>query len=202
MSDPLSKHAVMEDYRYTADWFGAHIHNWRNWLGELAGKPDVRFLEVGSYEGRAVVWLLANILTHENASIDCVDPFLADGFYGLDRTRNYEERFDHNVKTALGTKKVRKIKLPSYEALRKLQPYSYHAIYIDGSHNAVDVLEDAVLAFRLLRPNGIMIFDDYGWAEFSDPWLMPRIAIDSFLHIYKGKYELVAHGYQVAVRKR
>ena len=32
-------------------------------------------------------------------------------------------------------------------------------MYIDGSHAARDVISDAVLAWALLRPGGVLIFD-------------------------------------------
>lgn len=32
-------------------------------------------------------------------------------------------------------------------------------VYIDGSHAAKDVIADAVLAWALLRPGGVLIFD-------------------------------------------
>ena len=38
---------------------------------------------------------------------------------------------------------------------------NFDLIYIDASHYAPDVLSDAVLAFKLLKPGGILIFDDY-----------------------------------------
>lgn len=66
---------MMEDYDFTEDWFGGHIGNWQRFLSHLSGQPNVVFLEIGCYEGRAVVWLLGNILTHETARIDCVDVF-------------------------------------------------------------------------------------------------------------------------------
>jgi hypothetical protein len=64
------------------------------------------------------------------------------------------------------------------------------------------VLEDGILAFRLLRPGGIMIFDDYEWKPYPDPWMMPGMAIDSFLHVYERQYELLGKAYQVAIKKR
>ncbi len=204
----------MEDYRFTTDWFSWNIANWRTWLAPLAGKPNVKFLEIGCYEGRATVWLLGNILSHETAKIDCLDIFLDLASTGAD-TSSYESRFDYNIKTDPGRNKVRKIKAASQEALRNLELYWYDAIYIDGSHTACDVLEDAVLAFRLLRPGGVMIFDDYEWTGSNrasgnspycscgpNPWLTPRMAIDSFLHVYEGQYELLAKAYQVAILKK
>ena len=45
----------------------------------------------------------------------------------------------------------------------KFQDEFFDIIYIDGNHEPEYVLEDAVLSFRKLKKNGIMIFDDYGW---------------------------------------
>ena len=43
-----------------------------------------------------------------------------------------------------------------------------------------ELLEDAVLSFRKLKKDGIMIFDDYGW---GGPDLTKR-GIDGFLSVY------------------
>ena len=45
---------------------------------------------------------------------------------------------------------------------------AFDFIYIDGSHMRVDVLLDAVLAWQLLKPGGIMALDDYEWNEYRD----------------------------------
>jgi predicted O-methyltransferase YrrM len=183
---------MMEEYDFTADWFGSNIENWTRDLGHLSGQPDVVILEIGSYEGRAVVWLLGNVLTHETARIDCVDVF---------HDPAYSRRFDHNVRTALGGTKVNKITGRSQDVLRQLRLEHYDAIYVDGSHAASDVLEDAVLGFRLLKHGGIMIFDDYHWGLQGDPLSTPKLAIDAFLAVYHGQYELLHHGYQVSIRR-
>lgn len=55
----------------------------------------------------------------------------------------------------------------------------------------MNVLEDAVLSFRLLRDRGIIIFDDYLWEPYWIPVKerlaenMPRPAIDAFVSIYR-----------------
>ena len=183
---------MMEDYQFTADWFGGNIINWQRYLAHLAGQANIAFLEIGCYEGRATVWLLGNILTHETAKIDCIDVFYDEG---------YEHRFDHNIKTVLGEKKVNKIKASSQIMLRNLLLYHYDAIYIDGSHTAPDVLDDAVLAFKLLKRGGIMIFDDYEWNVYQDILLTPKLAIDAFLAIYQRQYELLHKRYQVIIKK-
>jgi predicted O-methyltransferase YrrM len=79
-------------------------------------------------------------------------------------------------------------------------------IYVDGSHQAPDVLCDAVMSFRLLRPGGIIAFDDYLWQEplpyGADPIRSPKIAIDAFTNIYCRKITVLSmHLYQLYVRK-
>jgi len=197
--------SLMSDcYNFTFDWFSNNVPVWINLLGHLAGKPGVRFLEIGVYEGRSTIWLLENILAHETSSVDCVDHFIpfSAPWYPPGVSTNYEERFDQNIQLACGEKKVRKIKGFSQEILWKLPPSSYDGIYVDGSHDAPDVLEDAVVSFKLLKPGGILIFDDYEWNAYSDPWRLPRIAVDAFLHVYRHRYDLLHKSYQVALRKK
>jgi predicted O-methyltransferase YrrM len=74
---------------------------------------------------------------------------------------------------------------------------SYDFIYIDGSHKAADVLEDAVLSFRLLKVGGLLIFDDYAWngggpTEFDNP----RRGIDAFYHAYGNQLKQAHVSYQ------
>ena len=86
------------------------------------------------------------------------------------------------------------------------QAGQFDFIYIDGSHEAPDVLADAVLGFRLLKQGGILGFDDYWWHEElpggRDPIRTPKIAIDAFTNIYCRKVETLWHpNYQVYLRK-
>ena len=75
-----------------------------------------------------------------------------------------------------------------------------------GSHQAPDVLSDAVLSFSLLREGGVIAFDDYLWAEDMsygrDPLRCPKPAIDAFINIYFRKVEVIsAPLYQMYIRK-
>ncbi len=61
----------------------------------------------------------------------------------------------------------------------------FDVVYVDASHMAGDVLSDAVLAWKLLAPGGIMIFDDYAWSSLRYPGapdLQVCIAFVSPLH--------------------
>jgi predicted O-methyltransferase YrrM len=174
------------------DFFSRCITDWERLLNSYKGRPNLSFLEVGCCEGRATVWLLENILTHETAAIECVDIFDNPAI---------ELRFDENMKAGGFQTKVRKIKGFSQIELRKLPVDHYDFIYIDGSHFARATLEDMMLAFRLLKVGGIMVVDDYKWMLEKPELERPEIAIETFLAVYKGSYELLWKEYQVAIKR-
>jgi hypothetical protein len=77
-------------------------------------------------------------------------------------------------------------------------------IYIDGSHQAPDVLSDATLSFPLLKVGGTMIFDDYTWRSVpGDPLYGPKLAVDAFLNIYFHKMRIgwSPNNFQVVAQK-
>jgi predicted O-methyltransferase YrrM len=78
----------------------------------------------------------------------------------------------------------------------------YDFIYIDGSHIAKDVLTDACMAWPLLKPTGIMVFDDYMWGNPRDILHRPKPAIDAFTNIFAEEVDIVHVGYQLVVRKK
>lgn len=78
----------------------------------------------------------------------------------------------------------------------------YDFIYIDGSHIAKDVLTDACMAWPLLKPNGVMVFDDYLWGNPRDVLHRPKAAVDAFTTLFAEELEIIHVGYQAVVRKR
>lgn len=64
-------------------------------------------------------------------------------------------------------------------------------IYIDASHDADSVLSDAVLVWPLLKYNGIIIFDDYAWRRYTEPYNNPYVGIDGFVAAYKSEIEIL-----------
>jgi predicted O-methyltransferase YrrM len=197
-------HRMMRAKPYAAsyrhpDWFSQHIPVWEDMLAPLVGKPRLQFLEVGSFEGRSAVWMLQNVLTDRTSSLVCVDTF--GGGYdlaSLDLT-DLQETFSTNV--APWKKQVRLITGQSGVVLRLLDMV-FDFVYVDGSHIAEEAIEDAVLAWRLLRSGGIMAFDDYLWNGPPDPRLCPRTAIDAFLATRRpGSFEVLHKDVQLFMRK-
>lgn len=181
------------DYRYTQDWTTQYAALWEQYLQRYADQADVHALEVGAFEGRSSVWFLKNILTAQDSTITCLDIF--DG--------KFAENFDHNLKVSGFSSRMTKIKGNSRVELRKLTPASYDFIYIDASHMSAAVLDDACLCWPLLKPGGILIFDDYRFrSEVKKPTYTPKIAIDLFLNAMDAELDTLYRGYQVVIRKK
>jgi hypothetical protein len=183
---------------FTEDWFTRHIPVWESLLATVAGKP-IQALEIGVFEGRSAVWLLDSILTHPDASLTWIDTFGGSREHAGVDLSGLETRFRANV--ARFGSKVRGHVGRSQSVLRGVAEEQFDWIYIDGSHEAADVLADAVLAWPLLKPGGLMGFDDYGWRVFPQPEHWPGLAIDAFLYCMRGKFTEVHRGYQVWLRK-
>ena len=172
---------------------------WTKWIGHLAGKPDLRFLEVGSYEGQSALWFLRNILTHTSSKLLCVDTWHAGEDMPYVEDDSLLTTFLNNVDSYRANCGIMRGR--SQDILLKLEPDTYDVVYIDGSHTAPSVLSDSVMAWRLVKKGGIMIWDDYLWELFDDPLRQPKMAIDAFLACYLGQYELIAKEWQVAINK-
>jgi predicted O-methyltransferase YrrM len=183
---------------FTQDWFSRHIPLWERILAPYVAKP-VRALEIGVFEGRSTVWLLDRVLTHPDAGLTWVDTFGGSPENrGLDLSE-LENRFRANT-ARFGAKLTGHVGR-SQDVLRGLVGEQFDLVYIDGSHEAADVLSDAVLAWPLLKVDGVLGFDDYAWRMFPEPERCPGLAVDAFLGVMRGRFEDIHRGYQVWIRK-
>jgi hypothetical protein len=182
-------------YRYTQDWWSSHEAMWLTHFGSLAGQPGLRFLEIGSFEGRSACWIAEHLLTGEGSILVCIDPF--NGY--PDQERN----FDHNVNASPNTAhKILKLRGRSCEILHFLPAQGFDFIYVDGSHAGLDVIQDAAGAWKLLKPRGTLVFDDYENTVLPVlSGLAVKPTLDAFLGIMDGQYDLLFKDWQVAIRK-
>lgn len=178
---------------FTSDWVSNKAEKWKELLAHLIGKPNLRFLEIGSYEGRSACWWLNNILTHHSSKLICIDPWTG--------RPEREQRFDVNTKRF--GKKIEKRKGDSRLILPKLADGSIDFGYVDGCHEAGPALLDGILTLHKLKKGGIMIFDDYEHPGGGLQKLvhLPKKGIDAFLALYDFRIKVLHRGWQVAVRK-
>jgi len=175
-----------------------------NWF-EITGKANfekyvlplketaTNFLEVGCYEGQASVWMLENSEAH----LTVIDTF--KGGQDLPDEVKLRDRFEENTKQF--ENRITSFEGKSNVWLKGMTLDLSDFIYIDGSHLASDVLEDAVLAFPLLRKGGIMIFDDYTWGPSMNTYERPCFGIDSFILVYGNQLEILERNSQLILKK-
>ena len=169
------------------------------WDEILSKLQPRRILEIGSFEGLSTTYLIAKCTEYNPVEIHCVDTW-AGGIEheGIDFSE-VEQRFNTNVQLTINNVKspvtVFKHKGKSLAALSELtakERSGFDLVYVDGSHESPDVIADAVLGWELLRIGGAMVFDDYNNPNPHDDPKYPRLAIDSFLKIFHGRYKEVS----------
>jgi hypothetical protein len=177
-----------EGYAFEHDWFSGNLRRFEYFLSPLKGS-DCRLLEIGTDEGRAAVWLMNNVATAEGSRLTCVD------------IREHEN-WRWNIEATRASHRVDFREGRSADMLLTLPRSHFDFIYVDGYHGQVEVLEDAVLSFRLAKVGSIIAFDDYTWeSEAHDLDGTPKPAVDAFCSIYRNKIDLLTKGRQVWVRK-
>jgi len=139
-----------------ADWFP---HDAAGWLTEAEGRELARLaegknvLEIGAYLGRATICLAQTART-----VGTIDTF--DG-RGTAQPGNTRPLFERNLRRHRVMEKVNVYQGESVEMLANLPP-AFDLVFIDGSHDRASVWNDATAAAALLRPDGVLVFHDYG----------------------------------------
>ena len=179
---------------FTSDWVTSRLKEWEVNFIPLDGKP-IRILEVGSYEGRSACWFLQHIMNDPKSELICVDPW--GGVEGAARLR----RFDMNVALSGRSNQVCRIQAKILDVHNTI-PGEFDLIYIDGDHVAKEVLTQAAVLWRKLKPEGLLLFDDYRWPSQNNGTLPPGPGIDAFLTLWDDSVEVVFKDYQALVRKK
>ena len=174
---------------YRAEWISQKVDTWSRVLAPLRESAQ-GILEIGSLEGRSALFFLNYF---PQAVVTCIDPFLM---------KDLEPTFDNNIAEFKDrVEKIRDFSFPTLARLRQSRRV-FDVIYIDGAHHREAVMLDSVLSWPMLRPGGILIWDDYGSYKKDRPMSeRPKSAIDGFLIAYAGDYEELDRANQLIVRK-
>ena len=197
--------------QFSSDWFTNALVNF-DYIKTYLIKEEKAIndiLEIGSHEGRSSCWMLENMLT-DTGTMTCIDPFAdrpvtAFSYDSIPEDRSIENLFRANtaeVKKPGQTLEV--VANMSFHALAQLivDKRQYDFIYVDGSHNADDALADAVMCFGLLRPGGVMLFDDYLWEDDQHYLGRCKQSIDAFVNMFYHRLKLGLVNYQLAIVKK
>jgi len=77
---------------------------------------------------------------------------------------------------------------------------SFNFIYVDASHQSLDVYLDSILAWKLLKIGGIIVFDDYLFNK-GDILNSPYEAVEKFKKNYIDDIVILHQDYRVYLKK-
>ena len=162
--EQIKKH-YDEKYSFSEDWFSHNIPIWEYFINKEIKKKNVEYLEIGSYEGRSVIYICEN---YKNFNLTVADPYL--------KYNEIENFTDQNInKTFLIFKKninnfrnrIKFYKLKSSEFFKQ-NIKKYDLIYIDGSHFYKKVIQDFKNSLSVININGLIILDDFTWDHYKN----------------------------------
>jgi predicted O-methyltransferase YrrM len=199
------------DYRFTQNWFYLTCHYWPELFQNLGWNREEpkMILEIGSFEGQSTCWILENLIGNKSSKVFCLDTFEGGQEHQSEdfKLDTLFDRFFHNVCQTGKENFVQVLVGDSKKNLCNLinEGLIFDFVYVDGSHEAKDVLADAVIGWMLLKKGGLMIFDDYLWKDPQDDFLLrPKLAIDSFINCYCKEISFIAtnQNYQFCIIKK
>jgi predicted O-methyltransferase YrrM len=125
-------------------------------------ETSITIFEIGTCIGSSAIWMSENLCLHPESIIHTAGVARAEvSDYATELLSNYN---NINYYNNYGS-----------EVIKQLDQ-NYDLIYIDGHHSFESVLEDARCAIQYLKPEGIIIFDDY-----EDAWEGVVRAVDTFV---------------------
>lgn len=210
----------MKNYNFTQNWFYSHD---LEQILPVGTQDELQILEIGSFEGESTVWFVENLLNNQNSTITCIDPWTSynqktdslnsynnniskEDFSDLSEGYVFSNEYETFVRNIVETNKLPQIHimkglsdviLPNLMSTKQ----QYDIIFIDGNHTAPYVMSDAIMSWKLLKLNGIMVFDDYLWGLDKPETLRPKMAVDNFISNYGDYLEVCWSDYRMAVKK-
>jgi predicted O-methyltransferase YrrM len=154
------------NYDFTRNWFrNRNLPTFRDYIYPVFSNKPTVYLELGVFEGMSMVWMLQHVLTCPGSRGVGVDPWLMTTKLNEQTMEAVYQRALHNTSQHFNCIIQRG---NSAEVLRKMCSSGFYDIglssvdlcMVDGNHNALAVLDDARLVYQLLKPGGIMLFDD------------------------------------------
>jgi predicted O-methyltransferase YrrM len=162
-------------YRLADNWFdNINVNYFKN--------IPINYLEIGTFFGANIISIANTYGLHKDSKLYCIDPWEDYDDYSEYKTEQptIYSKFIGNVERSGAKDKIVINRGYSNNEIPKFPDNFFDIIYIDGNHEPEYVLEDAVLSFRKLKQNGLLVFDDYGW---GGPDLTQK-GIDAFLSGY------------------
>ena len=152
-----------------SDWFTTNIDVWKKFLSPL---KEIKYLEIGSFEGSD---------EHNDVNFDLVYKNCLENLKKSNTPFNLIKDTSHNF----------------FQNNNK----KFNVIYIDGSHFYDDVKKDFSNSMNCLSDGGILICDDFLWFFYKKIEQNPIGAILECYENYKNDLEIQFINHQIIFKK-
>lgn len=136
-------------------------------ISQFLSSTQGNYMEIGVYDG---VTFCGFAQKFSDRVCYAIDPFIEDGWTSMHslvkQGEHLTNQYRNFVKNMDGLSNIRFYRMTSIQFNRELTPkiiqdMNVSAIYIDGSHQYADVLNDMHMAVRLIgTKKGLVLFDD------------------------------------------
>jgi predicted O-methyltransferase YrrM len=132
---------------------------------QVANQPPGDLVELGCYLGKSAAVIGESLQPTETFTVcDLFGDASDDLANAKENRKSYKtlgrEQFEQNYLKVHPSLPV-VLQMPSSEILQHVEPGSARFVHVDASHLYEHVVHDVASARRLLRPDGLAVFDDY-----------------------------------------
>lgn len=130
-------------------------------------QDESNFLEIGCYHGKSTIFL-SELIKESNKKIKLhvIDTF--DGYGNSHKENNFYDLFKKHVINS-GCNEIIKIYSGKSEVeLLNFEDNFFDFIYIDGSHDYVDVVSDIEKSMKKLKCGGVLSGHDYNYSPVKN----------------------------------
>ena len=178
------------------DWFSGNVPIWIFFFNKYnIIEKKIKYLEIGSFEGRSTVFILKNL---NNSECECVDTFTGSDEHSQINFLKVFENFKKNIEPYKDRVSINKINSNNFFLKNKLY---FDLIYVDGSHYSKDVYTDALNSFKYLNKNGLIIFDDFVWTYYDTINNNPIGGLIPFLKENFHNIKIIYVNFQLIIQK-
>ena len=159
----------LKNKQTTTDYFSIHTYYWHKII--IKNFKTFSYLEIGSWEGNSALFILKNYTTD---NVVCVDLWEKSS----EINKNFEN-FKLNMEEFKNKFSFFRETSDNFFINNKDK---FDIIYIDGSHESIQVYKDINNAWNFLNIGGILICDDYFYGNiYTESGNVPAEAINKFI---------------------